>query len=193
MLQLCILIGVYYGPRECDASKNLWKRAVMFFLLSEQRRYKLIIYFAQHSNPIAPSFEMKSHAIQGYIKGSNEGRWQLMAKSSFRTKSSSIIFEMPATSYGTSPLVIYRELVYFETLYSFIAVLHIASKAHPDVYNFSWCVDQTQKRVDCSDPSAGYTSIEFQEIARNILAWRNAANNNGQQSNQAFRQNKVRK
>lgn len=60
-----------------------------------------------------------------------------MAKSSFRTKSSSIIFEMPATSYGTSPLVIDRELVYFETLYSFIAVLHIASKAHPDVYSFS--------------------------------------------------------
>jgi hypothetical protein len=57
-----------------------------------------------------------------------------MAKSSFRTKSSSIIFEMPATSY-TSPLVIYRELLYFETLYSFIAVLHIASKAHPDVYS----------------------------------------------------------
>jgi hypothetical protein len=172
--------------------KTFEKRAVMFFLLSEQRRYKLIIYFAQHSNPIAPSFEMKSYTIQGYIKGSNEGRWQLMAKSSFRTKSSSIIFEMPATSY-TSPLVIYRELLYFETLYSFIAVLHIASKAHPDVYSLLWCVEQTQKRVDCSDPSAGYTSIEFQEIARNILAWRNAANNNGQQSNQAFRQNKVRK
>lgn len=187
MLQLCILIGVYYGPRECDASKNLWKRAVMFFLLSEQRRYKLIIYFAQHSNPIAPSFEMKSHAIQGYIKGSNEGRWQLMAKSSFRTKSSSIIFEMPATSY-TSPLVIYRELVYFETLYSFIAVLHIASKAHPDVYSFSWCVDQTQKRVDCSDPSAGYTSIEFQEIY-----WHGVTLPTTMANNQTRQNKKVRK
>lgn len=184
MLQLCILIGVYYGPRECDASKNLWKRAVMFFLLSE--RYKLIIYFAQHSNPIAPSIEIKSYTIQGYIKGSNEGRWQLMAKSSFRTKSSSIIFEMPATSY-TSPLVIYRELLYFETLYSFIAVLHIASKAHPDVYSLLWCVEQTQKRVDCSDPSAGYTSIEFQEIY-----WHGVTLPTTMANNQT-RQNKVRK
>ena len=48
MMQLYALIGVYYGPGECDASKNLWKRAVVFFLLSEQRRYKLIVYFAQH-------------------------------------------------------------------------------------------------------------------------------------------------